>query len=63
MSNDVSHTIASCTLGWKPLETERKKSKEKMMYKIINEMGPKSLSNLFSYTCEKSTNNTKNSFM
>ena len=36
VSNDISHTIALCTLGWKPLETESRKSKAKMMHRIIN---------------------------
>jgi hypothetical protein len=39
-------------LGWKPLKTERKKSKAKIMYKLLNKMGPKSLSNLFTYKGE-----------
>ena len=49
MSNDVNHTIALRTLGWEPLETERKKSKAKMMHKILNKIGFKSLTNLFIY--------------
>ena len=53
MSNDVNHSIALCELGWEPLKTLRKKAKAKMMYKVLNKMGPKSLTNLFSYKCEK----------
>ena len=53
ISNDVDHTIALCALGWEPLQTERKKAKAKMMYKLLNKMGPKSLTNLFSYKSEK----------
>ena len=32
---------------------ERKKAKAKIMYKLLNKMGPKSLTNLFSYKSEK----------
>ena len=53
MSNDVNHSIALRTLGWEPLKNERKKAKAKIMYKVLNKMGPKSLSNLFSYKSEK----------
>jgi hypothetical protein len=49
MSNDVNHSIAFCELGWEPLKTLRKKAKAKMMYKLLNKMGPKSLTNPFSY--------------
>jgi hypothetical protein len=73
MSNDANHSIALRALGWEPLKTERKKGKAKMMYKVLNGMGPKSLTNLFSYKREKTnynlrdissgTNNMKNSFM
>ena len=30
VSNDVEHTIAQRTLGWEPLQMERKKAKEKL---------------------------------
>ena len=53
ISNDVDHTIALHALGWEPLQTERKKAKAKMMYKLLNKMGPESLANLFSYNSEK----------
>jgi hypothetical protein len=53
MSNDVNHSIALRALGWEPLKTERKKVKAKMMYRVLNRMGPKSLTNLFSYKSEK----------
>jgi hypothetical protein len=53
MSNDiVDHSVALQALGWKPLKTERKKSKAKIMYKLLNKMGPKSLNNLFTYKGE-----------
>ena len=52
-SNDVNHTIALRTLGWEPLSMERKKAKAKMMFKILNNMGARSLTDLFSYKSEK----------
>ncbi len=53
MSNDANHSIALRALGWEPLKTERKKAKAKMMYRVLNKMGPKSLTNLFSYKSER----------
>ena len=53
VSNDVEHNIALRALGWEPLQMERKKAKAKIMYKLLNKMGPKSLTNLFSYKSEK----------
>ena len=54
VKDDLEHTIALRALGWEPLQTERKKAKAKIMYKLlINKMGPKSLTNLFSYKSEK----------
>jgi hypothetical protein len=48
ISNDVDYTIALRTqLGWEPLQTERKKTKARMMYKLLNKMGPKSLTIYF----------------
>jgi hypothetical protein len=52
MSNDIDHSVALQALVWKPLKTERKKSKAKIMYKLLNKMGPKSLTNLFTYKSE-----------
>ena len=59
MSNDVNHSIALRALGWEPLKTERKKAKAKIMYKVLNKMGPKSLTNLFSYKCQKTNYNLR----
>ena len=53
VSNDVNHTIALHALGWEPLKMERKKAKGKMMYKILNKMGPQSLINLFFYKSDR----------
>ena len=46
VSNDVEHNIALRALGWEPLQMERKKAKAKIMYKLLNKMGPKSLTNV-----------------
>ena len=43
----IKNISDSC--GWEPLQTERKKTKARMMYKLLNKMGPKSLTNLFSF--------------
>ena len=45
--------MALRTLGWEPLQTERKKAKARMMYKLLNKMDPKSLTNLISNKNEK----------
>ena len=42
MSNDTDHSVAMKALGWKTLKVERKKAKAKMMYKLLNNMGPQS---------------------
>ena len=52
MSNDVHQTVVLHALGWKTLEAERKKAKAKMMYKLLNNMGPQSLTKLFTYKDE-----------
>ena len=43
VSNDVEQTIALRALSWEPLQTERKKAKAKLMYKLLNKIGPKLL--------------------
>ena len=53
VSNDVNHTTALCTLGSKPLSTERKTARAKVMFKILNKMGPRSVTDLFPYKSEK----------
>ena len=52
MSNDVDHTIALHELGWEPLKADRRKTKAKMMHKVLNKMGSTSLGNLFTYKDE-----------
>ena len=39
-------------LGWEPLKADRRKTKAKMMHKVLNKMGPTSLGNLFTYKDE-----------
>ena len=60
MTNDVDHSIALRALGWKTLEVERKKAKAKMMYKLLNNMGPQSLTNLFTYKGNMNNYNLRN---
>ena len=60
MSNDRDYSIALQALGWKPLKTERKKGKAKIMYKLLNKMGPKSLTNLFTYKSEMTNYKRRN---
>ena len=60
MTNDTDHSIALQALGWKPLKTERKKAKAKIMYKLLNKMGPKSLTNVFKYKGEMTNYKLRN---
>ena len=60
MSNDTDHSVALKALGWKTLKVERKKAKAKMMYKLLNNMGPQSLINLFTYKGETTSYNLRN---
>ena len=60
MSNDTDHSVALKALGWKTLKVERKKAKTKMMYKLLNNMGPQSLTNLFTYKGETTSYNLRN---
>ena len=60
MSNDTDHSVALKALGWKTLKVERKKAKAKMMYKLLNDMGPQSLTNLFTYKGEMTSYNLQN---
>ena len=61
-SNDVEHTIALRALGMELLQMGRKKAKAKIMYKLLNKLGPKSLTNLdlFSYKGEKTNYHLRN---
>ena len=52
MSNDVDYLVALDALDWKPLKTERIKAKSKLMFKLLNKMGPKSLIDLFTFDSE-----------
>ena len=42
-NDDTDQTIALGALGWEPLKVERIKTKAKLMFKLLNTMGPKSL--------------------
>jgi hypothetical protein len=47
-------------LGWKTLKVERKKAMVKMMYKLLNNLGPQSLTNLFTYKGDVTSYNLRN---
>ncbi len=40
VNNDTDQTIALGALGWEPLKIDRMKTKAKLMFKLLNEMGP-----------------------
>ena len=53
MSNkDVESSVALSAFGWEPLKAERKNSKAKLMFKLLDNIRPKSLSDLFNYKNE-----------
>ena len=60
MSNDTDHSVALQALGWEPFKTEREKGKAKIMYKLLNKMGLKSLTNLFTYKSEMTNYKLRN---
>ena len=45
--NDISGPEAIKAVGWETLETRRAKSKAKTMYKVLNNLAPSSLAELF----------------
>ena len=47
MSNDTDSSIVLHALGWEPLKSMPEKAKAKLTYKILNIMGPESLTNLY----------------
>ena len=54
MTNDVDHCLALQALGWETLEVDRKKAK------LLNNMGPQSLTNLFTYKGDMTNYNLRN---
>ena len=60
MSNDLHHSVVLQALDWKTLEAERKKAKAKMMYKLLSNLDPQSLTNLFIYKDEVTSYNFRN---
>ena len=48
-SNDISGPEAIKALGWESPETRRAKSKAKTMYKVLNNLAPSSLAELFEH--------------
>ena len=52
MSNAIDQEIALSALNWEPLRIQRRKSKAKLMFKLLNNMGPTSLTDLFTFKSE-----------
>lgn len=61
MSNEVSHVVALSSLGWETLQAQRKKSKEKLMFKILNKLGPQILNDLFTNKLDVTSYNLRES--
>lgn len=47
MNNDTPHQVALNALGWKSLKMQRKETKSKQMFKILNKMAPSCLADIF----------------
>ena len=47
LPNEISQENALLALNWKPLNQQRKIAKAKIMFKILNDLGPKCLKKLF----------------
>ena len=61
MNNDVDYTIALNSLGWETIEVQKKKAKAKLMFKLLNNLGPKSLTKHFTKKCEVTKYDLRNS--
>ena len=61
MPNEVDQDTVLHGLKWEPLKTQREKAKAKIMYKILNHMGPECLQNLFTFREEVLNHNLRNS--
>lgn len=60
MASNTDHSVALQALGWKPLKTKRKKAKAKVVFKLFNKMGPKSLPYLSTPKVEMTNYNLRN---
>ena len=60
MSNDIDQSTALQTLGWEPLYIMRRKTKAKLMYKVLNKMAPEPLTKLFTYKNEITNHKLRN---
>ena len=52
MSNAIDQQIALSALNWEPRRMQRCKSKTKLMFKLLNNMGPTSLTDLYTFKSE-----------
>ena len=59
MRNDIDQQSALTALGWEPVKAQRRKAKAKLMFKILNNMRPKCLNNLFTYKNQLSNYNLR----
>jgi hypothetical protein len=50
--NEVDQQTVLNILGWEPLKQQRVKAKAKLMFKTLNNMGPNSLKELFTFKTE-----------
>ena len=61
MPNEISQETALSALGWEPLKQQRKKAKAKIMFKILNNMGPERLNKLFTFRQDVLSHNLRDS--
>ena len=54
VNNEVDRLVPLSAFGWEPLKAERKKTKAKLMFKVLNKMCPKSLTRLLTHKSEMS---------
>ena len=60
MSNDIDQSTALQALGWEPLYIMRRKTKAKLMYKVLNKMAPEPLTKLVTYKNEITNHKLRN---
>ena len=61
MPNEVHQDTVLNELNWEPLKLQRIKAKAKIMYKVLNNMGPECLQNQFTFREEVLNHNLRNS--
>ena len=56
---EVDHKISLNALGQEPLKARTERVEAKLMFKVLNKIGPKSLTSLFNYKNEISKHGRK----